>query len=409
MQEITQKQRRELAEKARQKRAALGTDVDLRQYENTCDDQSYLDDPSRLTQEQKATVLDTGIMLDDPSQRSATFMQIDQSPVHFSTNQKGLEVISLSAARKKYDWLEHYLWKAVKVDSDKYTAQVELEHTDGYLIRSLPGVKTALPVQACLYLGHKKLAQRVHNIVIAEPGSELHIVTGCSSHPMSAGLHLGVSEFYIRKGARLTFTMIHNWAPEVEVRPRSAAIIEQDGVFMSNYLAMKQMRSLQTYPTAVCAGPNSTVRFNSVLVAQPGSNMDVGSRAILDSSGAKAEIVSRTISTGGDIIARGDIQGNAAEVKGHLECRGLILGEKGTIHAIPELVGRRAGIDLSHEAAVGKIAEEEIEYLMTRGLSRDQATAVIVRGFLKVDIEGLPPLLEAELKKAVEESEKDLF
>jgi Fe-S cluster assembly scaffold protein SufB len=169
------------------------------------------------------------------------------------------------------------------------------------------------------------------------------------------------------------------------------------------------MHTLQTYPTATCAGENATVRFNSVLVATPGSNLDVGSRVILDAPGAKAEIVSRTISTGGDIIARGDIQGNAPDVKGHLECRGLILGDRGTIHAIPELVGRLAGIDLSHEAAVGKIAEEEVEYLMTRGLTRDEATAMIVRGFLKVDIQGLPPLLEAELKKAVEESEKDLF
>jgi Fe-S cluster assembly scaffold protein SufB len=264
-------------------------------------------------------------------------------------------------------------------------------------------------VQACIYLGHKKLAQRVHNIVIAEEGSELHIITGCSSHPMSAGLHMGITEFYVKKRARLTFTMIHNWAPEVIVRPRSAAIVEQDAVFISNFLAMKPLRSLQMYPSALCAGPGATVRFNSVLVARPGSTMDVGSRVLLNSPKSRAEIISRTISTGGDIIARGDIEGNAPEVRGHLECRGLILSDKGTIHAIPELVGRLAGIDLSHEAAVGKIAEEEVEYLMARGLTRDQATAMIVRGFLKVDIEGLPPLLEAEVKKAVEESEKDLF
>ncbi|MGD9143345.1 MAG: SufD family Fe-S cluster assembly protein, partial [Dehalococcoidia bacterium] len=103
------------------------------------------------------------------------------------------------------------------------------------------------------------------------------------------------------------------------------------------------------------------------------------------------------------------IEGNAPEVKGHLECRGLILGEKGGIHAIPELKGNLAGIDLSHEAAVGKIAEEEVEYLMARGLTRDEATATIVRGFLRVDIEGLPPMLAEELKRAVEASEKEVM
>ncbi len=89
---------------------------------------------------------------------------------------------------------------------------------------------------------------------------------------------------------------------------------------------------------------------------------------------------------------------------------GLILGDNGgVIHAIPELKGALAGVDLSHEAAVGKIAEEEVEYLMARGLSRDEATAAIVRGFLNVDISGLPPELDAELKKAIEESQGELF
>ncbi|GAF95938.1 unnamed protein product, partial [marine sediment metagenome] len=112
---------------------------------------------------------------------------------------------------------------------------------------------------------------------------------------------------------------------------------------------------------------------------------------------------------GGNIIARGHLVGQVADVKGHLECRGLILSEKGAIHAIPELEGWVEGVDLSHEAAVGKIAEEEIEYLMARGLSRDDAVAVIVRGFLSVDIEGLPPELSAQMQRAIEMSEQELL
>ena len=151
------------------------------------------------------------------------------------------------------------------------------------------------------------------------------------------------------------------------------------------------------------------VRFNSVLVAPEGSSIDTGARVILEAPESKTEIVSRTISSGGDIINRGYIEGKAPGVKGHLECNGLIMGEKGMIYAIPELKGLIAGIDLSHEAAVGKIAEEELEYLMMRGLTREEATATIVRGFLRVDIEGLPEQLNKELKKAIEDSEKDLM
>jgi Fe-S cluster assembly scaffold protein SufB len=172
---------------------------------------------------------------------------------------------------------------------------------------------------------------------------------------------------------------------------------------------MKPVKSLQMYPTAHCVGENATVRFNSILVTPPGSAMDIGSRVFLGAKGARTEIISRAITTGGDIVARGYIEGSAPEVKGHLECRGLILQGEGTIHAIPELKGNLAGIDLSHEAAVGKIAEEEVGYLMARGLTRTEATATIVRGFLRVDIEGLPPELSAELQKAVEASEQDLM
>jgi len=355
-------------------------------------------------------MLRAGIVLDDVSQRSGTFVQMDNTPVHNSSQQEGIEIMATSQALEKYDWLSDYWWQAVSVDTDKFTAHVELSQSNGYFIRALPNSKTIYPVQACLYLAKAQLAQNVHNIIIAEEGSELHIITGCTTAlGEEPGLHLGVSEFYIKRGAKVTFTMIHSWNPEIAVRPRTGVIVEEDGLFLSNYVIMKPVQSVQTYPTARCIGENATVRFNSILVAAPGSDMDVGSRVFLEAPKARTEIISRAITTGGKITARGYIEGNAPEVKGHLECRGLILEGKGIIQAIPELKGTLAGIDLSHEAAIGKIAEEEVEYLMSRGLTRDEATATIVRGFLRVDIEGLPPLLGAELQRAVETSEKEFM
>jgi Fe-S cluster assembly scaffold protein SufB len=392
------------------KKAALGEDIDLKQYSSTDSEHPYRSDPSQLPPEVKERMLGAGVMLEDTSQRSGTYIQMDNMPVHSSVSQEGVEVMPVSQALEKYDWMPDYWWRAVAVDQDKYTANIELNSYDGYFIRSLPGQKTVFPVQACLYLAREKLVQNAHNIIIAEEGSELHIITGCTAAVREEfGLHLGVSEFYIKKGAKVTFTMIHSWNPDTAVRPRTAAVVEDGGLFMSNYLLMKPVRSIQMYPSARCVGENATVRYNSIMVAAPGSSLDVGSRVILGARGARTEIISRAITTGGEIVARGYIEGVAPEVKGHLECRGLILGEKGIIHAIPELKGNLAGIDLSHEAAVGKIAEEEVEYLMARGLTREEATAAIVRGFLRVDIEGLPPLLSDELKKAVADSEKELM
>jgi len=401
---------KEKARVAAAKKAALGEDIDLSRYAGSTEEHPYEEDPSRLPARAKEQMLTAGVMLDDPSQRSGTYIQMDNTPVHSSVSQDGVEVMPVGQAMEKYDWMGDYWWKAVPIDQDKYTANIELNQYSGYFIRALPGQKTLFPVQSCLYLAKDKLMQNVHNIIIAEEGSELDIITGCTTATADEpGLHLGVSEFYIKKGAKVTFTMIHSWSPETAVRPRSAVVIEEGGLFLSNYLLMKPVQSLQMNPLARCVGDGATARFNSVLVTGAGSSLDVGSRVILDGRGARTEIISRAITTGGTIIARGYIEGNAPDCKGHLECRGLILGEKGVIQAIPELKGTLAGIDLSHEAAVGKIAEEEVEYLMARGLTRDEATAAIVRGFLRVDIEGLPPLLAEELKRAVEASQEEVM
>lgn len=406
----TSQNHKEKAKTAVNKLAAMGEDIDLSVYTRTAEEHPYQPDPTGLPVKTKNKMLEAGLMLDKPGQRTGTFIQIDNTPVHSSVKQAGVEVMPVSQAMQKYDWLVDYYWNAVSVDTDKFTASVELGQNDGYFIRALPGIKIDLPVQACLYLSKAKLAQHVHNIIIAEENSELHIITGCTtSLGNEPGMHLGVSEFYIKKGAKITFTMIHSWNPEFAVRPRTAAVIEDNGLFLSNYILMKPVRSLQMNPIARCNGENATARFNSVLVALPGSNMDVGSRVYLNARRSRTEIISRAITTGGRITARGLIEGNAPEVKGHLECRGLILENGGIIHAIPELRGTLPGIDLYHEAAVGKIAEEEVEYLMARGLTREQATATIVRGFLRVDIEGLPLMLNDELQRAIKASEKDLM
>jgi Fe-S cluster assembly scaffold protein SufB len=406
----TPKDIKDKAKAALNKQATYGEDINISDYKNPDEKLPYQKDPSQLKPQTKEKMLEAGVMLDDPSQRSGTYLQIDSTPVHFSSHQEGVEVMSVSQALEKYEWVGDYLWKAQAVDTDKYTANVELNDNDGYFIRALPDQKTIYPVQACLYINKPKAAQNVHNIIIAEEDSELHIITGCAvATREEPGLHIGVSEFFIKKNAKVTFTMIHNWNPAIAVRPRTTTIVEEGGLFLSNYLLMKPVNNLQMYPVTRCMGEKATVRYNSILVAGNGSSLDVGSRVFLNSAKSRTEIISRAITIGGDIIARGYIEGNAPDVKGHLECRGLILGEKGTIHAIPELKGNLEGIDLSHEAAVGKIAEEEVEYLMARGLTSNEATAAIVRGFLRVDIEGLPPMLSAEFKKAVEASEKEVM
>jgi len=398
-----------LAKEAREKLATYGTDINLEAFSPETEGHPYQEDLSTFPLSDQEQMLKAGVDL-SARNRSGTFIQKDHSVVHCSASQEGMEIMDIDQAREKYDWLHDYWWKAVPVNMDKYTARAELHQEHGYFIRSLPGARSIYPLQACLYLEEDNLAQDIHNIVIAEEGSELHIITGCATGPhVKSGLHVGISEFYVKKGAKLTFTMIHNWAENMAIRPRSATIVEEGGLFLSNYVCMQPVGTLQMYPVTYLVGENATARYNSILIATPGSEMDIGSRVFLKAKGARAEITSRAITTGGKIIARGHIIGEVPGIKAHLECKGLILSDEGIIHAVPELEGHRQEVDLSHEAAVGKIAQEEVEYLMARGLSQEEATATIVRGFLHVDIEGLPAELKKEMDRAVEISEKSLL
>jgi len=383
--------------------------IEIASYEVRTKSRSYLENLQRVSPDQRKNMLSAGV---DPSQkgRSGTYIQMDHSVVHSKSLYSGLEVMSTTEALKKHQWLDNYFWRLVSADADKFTRQAQIQPHHGYFLRALPGVKAVYPLQACLFINDNNIIQNVHNVIIAEEGSDLQVITGCATaSDVKRGLHIGISEFYIKKGARLTFTMIHNWAEDVSVRPRTVALVEEGGTFLSNYICLKPVRNLQMYPKAELVGRNALARYNSILFAHPGTHLDVGSRVILKAEGSRAEVITRAVSAGGDIIARGHLKGEANGIKAHLECLGLILSDKGVIHAIPELEGTVKGVDLSHEAAVGKIAKDEIEYLMAKGLSSGEAQAAIVRGFLDTSIMGLPAALQREIDSAISACEKKAF
>ncbi len=382
--------------------------VDPEKFHTDAEDHEYIDNLKKIDKDDADQFLDVGIDPDEKN-RVGTFIQKDKSVIHCKTSQDGIDIMGISSAEKKFDWVKKYLWKSVSPDTDKFTSRAKQVPHEGYFIHAAPGVKAQKPVQSCLYIAKEGFSQNVHNLVVADEDSELHIITGCATSPhLNTGLHVGISEFYIKKGARLTFTMIHDWGEKINVRPRTVIHVEEGGVLISNYISLRPVGSLQMFPTTYLDGPHAVARFNSVLVASRGCCLDVGSRVVLNAPDTRAEIISRGISYGGTIIARGDLIGKVAGVKAHLECKGLILNN-GLMHAIPELRGYVPGVEMSHEAAVGKIDQREIEYLMARGLDEEEAISTIVRGFLNVDIDGLPKGLKLKLDKVISETQKDMM
>lgn len=341
--------------------------------------------------------------------RAGSFFHMDSATIQSKVNEAyegKIELMDVKAALKKYSWLNDYMWKIVDKNKDEFTKKVAEDFSGGYFMHILPGADITFPLQSCLMITQKNLEQRVHNIIIAEEGSKSHIITSCLQHStVEKASHLGISEIYVKRGAMLNFTMIHQWSEDTLVRPRSAAEIADKATFVSNYVCMRPVKDIQMYPSANCLGEDSRVSFNSILYGHKNSLLDIGSKAVLTGKGSKAEMISRAIAReGSKIIVRGLIDGNSSECKGHLECRGLLMDDISLMQSIPELIARKKGVEITHEAAVGKISEKEITYLQTRKLSRDQAVSLIIRGFMDVGILGLPDALNAEIKKIIETS-----
>ena len=370
------------AEKALGKPASYGLDLDLSEFKPETGFGTGVEGSEKILES-------VGIDLGEKN-RSGSYYQVDNKAVYVSAKQSGLTVKSLSEALNDTENLDYY-WKAVPVDTDKYTAAAFLGEKEGYFIKVDDGVSVTTPVQACLLLKTPGLIQAPHNIVVVGENSKMHVITGCATMREEAGLHIGISEFYVKKGGVLTFTMIHSWGKAIHVRPRTVAHIEEDGVFISHYINTSPVSSLQTYPVAYLDGERSRAYLSSIIIGRGASHIDVGGALELDAAEGSGEILSRTIGFDNSVtVARARVVGSAPGVKGHVECRGLLLSNTSRIEAIPELEARVQDVQLTHEAAIGRIAEEELLYLMARGFTEEEAKSIIVRGFLQVELSGLP-------------------
>jgi Fe-S cluster assembly scaffold protein SufB len=391
-------------EAALSRKSPLGPDIDLGHYREPPAGESEvpgLDDP--LLRE---AALSAGMDLSG-EQRSGTYLQVDHSVLRRSVREAcegQVEILPVAEALERDPRAGEYWWRAAAADSDKYTAHTAVRPPRGYYIRILPGCRVDLPLQSCLLLAAEGSVQDVHNIIVAGEGSTAQIITGCAVHPSTGeGLHVGVSEFYVGRGASLTFTMIHNWSPGVDVRPRSAAVVEEGGTFVSNYVLMRPVRSLQMCPVTTLRGARSRSRFQAIVMGTEDSRIDIGSHTVLEGGECSSEAFSRAIACdSSSIVARGRLVARTDDCRAHLECRGMIASRDASLLAVPEL--EAVGVpqaELSHEAAISPIAEEEVAYLMSRGMSREEALSVITRGFLNVGLMGLPPVLQGSIEDLI--------
>ena len=399
---------RRLAETAANKPAALGPDIDLDAW-RTASKRAELDSLASLERQVRETALMSGFTVDE-SERSASYFQMDRTAIYERVAQAfggQIEIMGSEDALARWpeEMVEKYWWRAVAPDKDKYTALVALHQTEGYFIRIRAGQKVEKPIQACLFISESNVTQNLHNIIVVEDGAEANVITGCNVNVgVHEGLHAGISEFYIGKGAKLTFTMVHNWAERFSVRPRTGVVVDADGTYISNYVLLHPVRSLQAFPVCRLEGDRSTAVFNTIVYGLADSYIDLGTEALLIGRGTRCEAVARTVTKDrSTVYSRGRLLAMTNECKAHLDCRGILQSNRSTQWAIPELASEGSpGAELSHEAAISPIAQDEVYYLMSRGVPKDQAISMITRGFINIDIPGLPDPLRRSIDKAIE-------
>ena len=359
----------------------------------------------RLGREAAKAISEAGVLLDSEN-RSATMVVQDYAPIFLNNESDGFEMLPVDIALERYDWLrETYYFKAVPSDYDEVVANYAAQEKPlGFFIHVQKGAKVALPCQAAMYMASENIAQIVHNIVVLEEGSQLELVTGCLTAPrVEHGSHIAIEEYYIGKNAKFVSTMVHSWGSQVVVTPRTGVIVGENGRYESNYISLRAAKRLESDPQTYLNGKGASAKYMTVVLGTPGSVVNTKGNVHLNAEDTSAELAHRGVCTGGAMYQGGLLIGNS-KCKAHVDCAGMLVDKtgQGFIESVPGLRSHHPDARMSHEASIGKIAPEEVEYLMSRGMEEREAISLLIRGFLGADVVGLGADLDARIAEIVE-------
>src|SRR6056297_1376692 len=240
-------------------------EIKIEEYKEASSPSRNYQDVDDMSEEEKKMIQEVGLSTEEKKAKGL-YVQRDNTSDLCISKVKDIEIMPIHDAFEKYDGtdgkmdLKDYLWKAVPKDKDKYTVEASIKKiTQGYFIYAKKGAKSIFPMQSCLFIDLPGVKQVVHNIIIAEEGAQLDIITGCTVHKgVDKALHIGVSEFYAKKDAKISFSMIHNWSEQSNVRPRTGVILEENAKFINYYILMSKLKDLQTNPQIYLNGDNSS-------------------------------------------------------------------------------------------------------------------------------------------------------
>ena len=334
-----------------------------------------------------------------------------ESEVVYHKNREDLErqgviFCDMDTALREYpEIVRAYFGKVIPPNDNKFSSLNSAVWSGGSFIYVPEGVEVEMPLQAYFRINAENMGQFERTLIIADKGSKVHYIEGCSAPVYSTdSLHSAVVEIIVKESARVTYTTIQNWSSNVFNLVTKRAIVEAEGHMewidgnIGSRLTMK-------YPAVVMVGPKASGEVLSVAYAGAGQHQDAGAKMTHAAPETTSKIVSKSISkNGGRSSYRGlvRVEDDAYGCKSHVQCDALILDEDSISDTYPYMeIGSKDAV-VGHEATVSKVADEQLFYLTSRGLTEEQATGMIVNGFIEPVTRTLPMEYAVEWSRLIE-------
>ncbi|WP_026513474.1 Fe-S cluster assembly protein SufB [Butyrivibrio sp. LB2008] len=310
-----------------------------------------------------------------------------------------------SAMRTEYaDMIKSHFMTLIPPTDHKFAALHGAVWSGGSFVYVPKGVKVDIPLQSYFRLNAAGAGQFEHTLIIVDEGADLHFIEGCSAPKYNvANLHAGAVELFVAKNARLRYSTIENWSKNMYNLNTKRALIEENGI-MEWVSGSFGSHTGYLYPMTILKGDHSKMEFTGITFAGKGQNLDTGAKVVHQGVGTTSVINSKSISKDGGIGTYRSsvvIQSSAKKAKASVSCDSLMVDSISRADTIPGMDIRTDDADVGHEAKIGRISDDAIFYLMSRGISEEEAKAMIVSGFANPVSKELPLEYAVEMNNLI--------
>ncbi|MFN2214199.1 MAG: Fe-S cluster assembly protein SufB [Anaerolineales bacterium] len=319
---------------------------------------------------------------------------------------QGVIFVSIENGLKEYpDLFREYFGKVIPIEDNKFAALNSAVWSGGSFVYVPPGVKVDLPMQAYFRINTAELGQFERTLIIIDEGAQAHYVEGCTAPIYSTdSFHSGVIEIVVKKGGRMRYTTIQNWSTNMYNLVTQRALVHESGTMewvdanLGSKLTMK-------YPSCYLLGEHAHGEILSMAFAGTGQHQDTGGKVLHFAPNTSSKITSKSISKGkGRASYRGllKVYKGSKNVKSNVVCDALLLDHDSRSDTYPYIEIDEDDVTIGHEASVSKVGEEQLFYLMSRGLNEEEATSMVVSGFIEPLVKELPMEYAVEMNRLIQ-------